>query len=576
MTDKTRSKILHGKPASTGIAIGQVWILEDKTGTVRPDKIADEEIERHLEKLERGLRLQQDHYLDLKEKADDEEVEAILDAQVQTLRDPELNRKIEGKISDDHYGVEYAIFSTFNEYIQLLEDAQAQWAKDRTIDIVSIRDQLIDATQEKKKEYLIDEGAVIFANEISPTVMIQLSQLNVSGIVMQKGGATSHAVILSQSLGIPCVIGVPWSRLNLKKGTEVIVDGDSGQLILAPSGKEVLGFQKRKEEQRVQIEKALKWAQRPDTTSCGASFTLRANVEFLEELPRISTHGARGVGLLRTETILFGVSEFDVSDQVRFYRQVLEASGEHTVTIRLFDAGGDKLLDNVETEANPFLGWRGIRMLLDETGLLKRQLEAIYRVSEYFEGKLRILIPMVSGMHEIRQIHKLCGEVCDTLRKDRVGFDRNIPIGIMVEVPSVALMADTIAGHVDFFSIGTNDLTQYTLAVDRGNEKISQLYEPIHPSIWKLIRMTTEGAEKHGIPVSVCGEMASQPMAAACLLGMGINDLSMNSGSIPKVKSLLCSHSLVEMKDLSEAVLNAEDSQDVYEIFENFGRKIAS
>ncbi len=561
-------KILSGKPAAQGIGIGTVWILPDENKAIRPEKIKKNEIEKHIKKFESAREYLTIEYEKIKNIPADYELAEIIDAQIQTLNDPEVKLSIEKKIRVDYYTVEYAIFSTFNEYIQLLQAANAKWANERMIDVVSIRDEMIEATWEKKKDFDVKEGQVVFATDISPTNMVKLSHIKISGIVMKKGGFTSHAVILSQSLGIPCVINANWDRLSLKKGYDVIIDGSTGQVILWPSWKQSEEYRKRRLDGLVRYEKALEWAQKANRTTCGYPFVLRANVEFLEELPRLESHGAKGIGLLRTETLLFEAEEFDVNQQVNFYRNVAKASKNESVTIRLFDAGGDKILENSDFESNPFLGWRGVRMLLDKKDLLKNQLEAIYRVSGEFPGKLKILIPMVSRLEEILAVKKLCKTVQRVLSKKSVHFDEGVKIGVMVEVPSIALTAGRIAKHCDFFSIGTNDLTQYTLAVDRGNERISYLFDSFHPAIWKLIKMTKDAADRHGIPVAICGEMASKPEAAACFLGMGINDLSMNTASLPAVKSVLCSHARNEMEKLSADVLKSEALKEIHELLE--------
>lgn len=567
---KHHSKRIKGTPASAGIGRGTAWILKDDQPSVRPELISSDEVPAHIEKFQKAKKEVLDDYRQLKNLAEDDDVAEILDAQIQTLNDPELQASIEQKISKKLYGVIYAIFSSFNEYIQLMENTEVRWLQERTIDLVSIRDQMIQATKKRKKEHIVQKGAVVMATEVSPTIMVQLSRLDISGIVMEHGGLTSHAVILSQSLGIPCIVAAPWKRLNIQNGTEVLIDGDTGEVVFFPDKDDEEEFETREEDHQKAFKKALQWIKKPNKTECGTAFTLRANIEFLEELPRISRFGAQGVGLLRTETVLFQAEQFDVDDQVEFYTQVAEAAKDDSVTIRLFDAGGDKILDNVDTEANPFLGWRGVRMLLDEKELLEKQLEAIYRVSGKFPGKLKLLIPMISGLEEFLTVKSHIQKVVRKLKRQSVAIDESVPVGIMVEVPSTALLAETFAKYADFFSIGTNDLTQYTLAVDRVNDKISTLFQPNHPAIWRLITLTKQGADAHDIPVAVCGEMASDPIAAACLLGMGIRDLSMHTGAIPGVKSILCNRSLARMAELSEQVRQAEKTSQVQEVFDNW------
>lgn len=570
MKQVSHSIDLTGKAVSSGIGIGLATILSTKSMTVRPDKIDQKEIELHLQKLRDSRKILLSEYEVLKEESNLQSAKDILEAQIQTLKDPEVNKQVQLKIESERLSVGYAIFSTLNEYIQLLEGSGVKWASDRAVDIVAIRDEWINVVSENRREISIKKGDVIFAEEIPPALMVKISRIKVAAIVMEKGGDTSHAVILSQSLGIPCVINTHWNRYQVNEGMSVIVDGLDGHVIINPDDQQLAHYEGRRERDHTRVKESLKWAKKANVTKCGVPYFLRANVEFLEELPKIETYGAKGIGLLRTETILFETTEFDVREQVEFYTKVLNATGSESVTIRLFDAGGDKLIDDKSSEANPFLGWRGVRMLLDEPQLLKKQLEALYIVSGNFIGRLKILVPMVSRLEEVTALKKVAEEVRSDLNRRKIQYDKKIPIGIMVEVPSIVMMANKIAAYVDFFSIGTNDLTQYTLAVDRGNEKISALFDSYHPAIWRMIKMTKDAADRHNIPISVCGEMASKPEAAACLMGMGINDLSMNTSAIPNVKAILCNHTMKELTELSNRVLAEDELKGIHKLFSSW------
>ncbi len=578
MSDKTdltheKSKIVNGMPASPGIGAGKPWIFPRKGASVQPEKISDNQTESEITHFNQAVEKIENQFRQMADEADDTEIKKIIESQLLVLHDPELHKSVIRKIKKEHFTAVFSIFDALNEYITMLESADAVWARERTIDIVSIRDQLVMAVQQKEQEEFQLDGSVVFAAELSPTEMISLSRSKISGIVLHKGGLTSHAVILAQSLGIPCVVGVNWSKLNPNQHEHVILDGDQGEVVFSPDS----AMQKKIDERGIRQEKvrkeALKWAGLPSETKCGHKFTIRANVEFENELPRIKTHGADGVGLLRTETLLLRAKDFDVKEQIAFYKKVLASADNKPVIIRLFDAGGDKLLDNYETEANPFLGWRGVRMLLDEQKLLEQQVEAIVRVSADYKGEVKIMVPMISTLTEVDRMKDVVESVKEKLIKDGVITDVHIPFGIMVEVPAVAMMANEFAKKVDFFSIGTNDLTQYTLAVDRGNEKISKLFRPSHPAIWRMIKLIKEGADSASIPVSVCGEMASVSEYAACFIGMGINELSMTTNQIPMVKMALRKSELKNLEKLAEDVCSSGSVKETEEIFSNWKKQ---
>lgn len=572
-SNPAREKKITGTPASPGIGFGPPWILPGTISNVKPERIPEEQAAAELQHFNEAVEKLTNQFNELKEISSDKDVEQIIESQVMVLHDPELHKSIRSKIEEEHYSAVFSIFDSLNEYIKILDAAQADWAKERTIDVVSIRDQLVAVVQQTEKEEIIADGAVVFAVEISPTEMINLSRSDVSGIVLKKAGLTSHAVILAQSLGIPCVVGINWTGLNLNQHQRVAIDGDSGKVLLSPSDQVIKHLEKRSQEKEKELQEALAWSGKPSKTACGSSFTLRANIEFANELERLNSHGAEGVGLLRTETLLFREKEFGINAQIEFYRNVLNKSEGDPVTIRLFDAGGDKLTEDFDKESNPFLGWRGVRMLLDKPALLRNQLEAVYRVSGEFPGQVSLLVPMISTIGEIQKVKAVAAEVVQQLDSDRVPYDPKLPIGIMVEVPAVALLAKEFAQHADFFSIGTNDLTQYTLAVDRGNDRISNMYNPAHPAIWKFISLIKEGADSAGIPVTVCGEMASKPELAACFIGLGITELSMTTSQIPSVKKFLCNSQKADLEKLSAAVLESRSSDEITELLQTFKKQ---
>ena len=562
-SDSKNTEILNARPASPGIVIGKAWVLPSEKIIIRPGKIKPDETDFNIAKTEKGFRDTEQKLRELKSQHMNNTYRDIAETQIQILSDPELKSQIKSRITEQNFGAVYSVFSSFNDYIQLLETSGVPLMQERSIDVVSLRDMVIQAIENKSDNLSVPDGAVVFAHEISPTQMFELSKFRIGGIVLQKGGLTSHAVILAQSLGIPCVVGALWSALPVSSDKTIALDAYTGEVFINPEKENIAEFQKRIEIHEKGVIEAGKWVEKENKTQCGTTFTLRGNIEFLEELPRLAPNGAMGVGLLRTEALFLKSKDFDVKAQMDFYGSILKATGSDPVTIRLFDAGGDKLFGAEIQEDNPFLGWRGVRMLLDKPDLLERQLEAILRISGSYPGKIRILIPMVSTLEEISLVKDHLAKVQKQLRKEGDNVDENIPLGIMIEVPSMCVLADAAAKMVDFFSIGTNDLTQYTLAVDRGNERISGLFQNDHPAVWRLMHMSIRAAESNGIPVAVCGEMAGRPEYAALLLGMGVSEFSMNPASVPFVKSLLCKQTIDELKASSGKLLECSTAEQV-------------
>ncbi|MEX2601372.1 MAG: phosphoenolpyruvate--protein phosphotransferase [Balneolaceae bacterium] len=550
---------LTGRPASPGIARGEAWITRENRIHVRQSRVEEDKIPQELEAFQSARAHAEKQLLKLIELQSDETVHEILEAQIQIINDPEIQSKIESYIRDEQFSAEYSIFKAYNEYIELLDQSGQSWAIDRSIDITSVRDSMIRGISGEQRVSRAPKGAVIFTEELSPADLLELHQAGVSAIIMQRGGITSHAVILAQSFGIPCIIGVTWREHLKESRAPVIADADAGELFVYPTESIQRTFQQKLREKELHKEEDNRLIQAPNKTGCGTSFILRANVEFLEELPRVGQFRAEGIGLLRTEALFLQDGYFDTEKHLEFYNEILEKTGDQPVTIRLLDIGGDKLPGYDIREANPFLGWRGIRVLLDERRLLEQQLRSILRAAAAHPGRVRILVPMVSDLTEFEEFQKEYDRVASLLEAEGVTVDERIPAGLMVEVPAIALKAHEAAQVADFFSIGSNDLTQYTLAADRGNERVASLYQTSHPAVWRLIKMACEAADQAGIPIHVCGEIAGKPPLAAALLGMGIRELSMNPASIPGVKKVLCRHKISDFKELLASILDSTD-----------------
>ena len=448
-----------------------------------------------------------------------------------------------------------------------MKESGSELFQQRIVDLENLRDRFIDVICDDKKSFSIEKGTILVTKELSPTELVSLHANGLSGLVMEKGGITSHAALIAQSLEIPCIVSAK-NATSKAFNVKGILDGREGILILDPE-KEILDKYKIKLEKLKKTQRRLlKNINEPSLTKSGTEFFLSANIEFESELGQLAKYNAKSIGLLRTEGLLFS-NKIGFEDQVRFYESVLSAT-EGSVTFRLFDVGGDKLNAKIPEEANPFLGWRGIRMLLDEKDLLETQLKALLICAGKNKGRVKILIPMVSVEEEIFELKK----VIATLQKDLSGsgykIDKEIALGAMIEVPSAALNAENLARHLDFMSIGTNDLTQYTMAVDRGNEKICSLYQQQHPSLWKLIKITAEASLKTNTEIAVCGELAGNVLGACGLVGLGIRNLSMIPNAIPRIKEELISHDDSELKELAESFLAASNTTQIKEIFEDW------
>ncbi len=562
---------LKGLPASPGIVMGKASVYKRKQPVVQPTKIAPGETEKHCERFKEARKSTIRELKRVRRGTDDRETAEILATQIEIVNDPDLAEQIRSYIEEELLNVGYAVYKAFHHYIEMITSNDADLLKDRVIDIEDMRDRLIQSVERRSSEPTIDPSSIVVTDELTPSDLVKLASQDMKALVMDSGGLTSHTSIIAHSIGITSVVGLQRVCQLIKSGDDIIVDGNEGVVVVRPSDETHQKYERKLEEQRKRLKQHQEILKQPSETTDGHPFRLRANIEFKEELPNLETYRAEGIGLLRTESLYLSEGRFgDYQAQEEFYKTVMEEVGNDFVAIRLFDAGGDKFYDQPLREDNPFLGWRGIRMLLDERELLRIQLEGILRVSGHFPNQIGILLPMVSTLEELEETRRELDRLIDSLKQEGVEVDENIQLGVMVEVPSVAIQAREFAKQVDFFSIGTNDLTQYTLAVDRGNELISDLYQQTNPAVWSLIDNTIDAANEYDINVAVCGEIAADPVAAACLVGMGIDDLSMAPASIPEVKEVLIQHSYSELKSLADKIRGAGSNTDIQEIFNDW------
>lgn len=568
MTSKEEKEhtIIHGISANTGIAIGEVVCLNNKRKKVSPKPILESEIEHHLECFQKGRDTLVAELSDMLSYLDANSA-AIIETQKQIVLDVEIENRVQLIIREELLSCDFAVYRTFCDFIERLKESGSELFRQRIVDLENLRDRFIDVIFNGESSLNIKKGTILVTKELSPTELVSLHEGGLSGLVMEKGGVTSHAALIAQSLEIPCIVNAKNATSKAING-KGILDGRDGMLILDPNEKVLDEYKTKLKKIKRTHKRLLKNILEPSITKSGTEFLLSANIEFESELDQLRKYNANNIGLLRTEGLIFS-NRISFEEQAKFYESVL-GGVEGTVTFRLFDVGGDKLNARLPEEANPFLGWRGIRMLLDERELLETQLKALLICAGKNIDRVKILVPMISVEEEILKIKSIIESIQNKLISEGIEIDENVALGAMIEVPSAALNAEKLAKHLDFMSIGTNDLTQYTLAVDRGNEKICALYQQQHPAIWSLIKTTAEAAKKTDTELSVCGELAGDILGSCGLIGLGITNLSMSSGSIPKVKEELISHEESEFKLLSENFLNASNTNQIKEIFEDW------
>ncbi|MGC9100599.1 MAG: phosphoenolpyruvate--protein phosphotransferase [Caldisericum sp.] len=535
-------KHLKGIPVSKGISLGFAVVYLKRKIEVNnsKDSVPIEEKKKILEKaLEKTKEEIQSTYENLK-KSNPKEAE-IFEAHLLVLEDPTLQEKI-NKYLESQYNLPYAVKSAFEEFIEALQNLQSEYMKERAQDLYDILDSLLRNILNVPKVDLsnLPPQSIVVAVDLTPSDTASLDRKNVLGFITEKGGPTSHTAILAEALGIPAVVGVEELFESIHDGDELIIDGTNGDVFVNPAEetkKQYTNLKKEKEEEeRLLKEKAKEFAY----TKGGKRIEVAANIGSPKDVDKALEMGAEGVGLYRTE-FLFLDRDTPPTEEEQFeaYKIVAERFKPHPVIIRTLDIGGDKQIPylNLEKELNPFLGVRAIRLCLKEKDLFKTQLRAILRASAF--GNVLIMYPMIAIKDEIIEANKVLNEVKEDLRRENIPFNENIKVGIMVEIPSAALNAEELVDYVDFFSIGTNDLTQYTYASDRTNENLSYLYRPLDSPILKLIKFTVDASHMKGKWTGVCGELAGDPEAIPILVNLGVDELSMSPSKIPEAKRII-------------------------------------
>jgi phosphotransferase system enzyme I (PtsI) len=557
-----------GMPASPGIVIGPVHLLLWEVPDVPHRIIPDEAVPAEITRLHDALEQAKQRLMKVRQRAErhaGEEEAAIFEVQIAILADQELIGSVEALIRQN-IGVEKAFDLILIEWRQNFARHTQPMIRERVGDLTDVHIRVLSVLLGLPDHDPVDvskgANAILVTHDLTPSLTVQLDREAISGIATDAGTRTSHVAILARSLGLPAVVGLRDATLRLKAGSEIILDGSSGVIIPNPSDAQIAAYAARAAREAADTAELESLSTAEPVTLDGVRITLRANVDLPEEAEAAAHSGAEGVGLMRTEFLVVGRAAMpDEEEQYKAYTKVVKAFGDKPVVIRTFDVGGDKLpVGGYPTEANPFLGWRAIRMCLDEPELFKTQLRALLRAAMH--GDVRIMLPLVVTVEEVWQARTLLEEAAAELDARGVDYRHNLPLGVMVETPAAVIAVDTLVKDVAFFSIGTNDLVQYTLAVDRGNANLAERFTPLHPAVLKLIQRTVEAGHENSLEVSVCGEMASQPVMAFALIGLGVRQLSVAARSVAIVKRIVRGVSAEVAREAALAALNARTARE--------------
>ena len=560
----------EGAGVSPGMACGKIHVVRDDLDDVSRYRIAPSQIPDEIGRFETALIQTRMQILEMQQRIAESigaKDAAIFDAHLLVVEDRTLIDEVLRKLETDLCNVEWVFQEVATRYAETLNKIDDPYLRERALDIQDVTKRVIRNLQGKApKTFLaLSELHILVAHNLTPSDTASMNRANVLGIATDLGSRTSHAAILARSLNIPAVVGLHDITAKLETGQHVLVDGSDGLLIVNPAP-ETIAHYAELESRRARVVSQLKQLRTTrSTTRDGRHIVLSANIELPEDVEAVAANGAEGIGLYRTEFLYLNRTTLPTEDeQFETYRKVAERVRPDPLIIRTFDLGGDKLAPgtvDITDELNPFLGWRAIRLCLENIDIFKTQLRAILRASAV--GNIKIMFPMISGLEELRGAKAVLAECHEELRRSGVPLDEEIEVGAMIEIPSAAICANVLASEVDFFSIGTNDLIQYTLAVDRVNEKIAHLYEPTHPAILRLLRMIAEAAHAHHIWVGVCGEMAGDVALVPLLLGLGMDELSAGATSVPRVKRAVQSLAIPECRELVEETLKLNTSSEI-------------
>ncbi|MEN0372273.1 phosphoenolpyruvate--protein phosphotransferase [Staphylococcus aureus] len=569
------SKLIKGIAASDGVAIAKAYLLVEPDLTFdKNEKVTD--VEGEVAKFNNAIEASKVELTKIRNNAEVQlgaDKAAIFDAHLLVLDDPELIQPIQDKIKNENANAASALTDVTTQFVTIFESMDNEYMKERAADIRDVSKRVLSHILgvELPNPSMIDESVVIVGNDLTPSDTAQLNKEFVQGFATNIGGRTSHSAIMSRSLEIPAIVGTKSITQEVKQGDMIIVDGLNGDVIVNPTEDELIAYQDKRERYFADKKELQKLRDADTVTVDGVHAELAANIGTPNDLPGVIENGAQGIGLYRTEFLYMGRDQMPTEEeQFEAYKEVLEAMDGKRVVVRTLDIGGDKELSylNLPEEMNPFLGYRAIRLCLAQQDIFRPQLRALLRASVY--GKLNIMFPMVATINEFREAKAILLEEKENLKNEGHDISDDIELGIMVEIPATAALADVFAKEVDFFSIGTNDLIQYTLAADRMSERVSYLYQPYNPSILRLVKQVIEASHKEGKWTGMCGEMAGDETAIPLLLGLGLDEFSMSAMSILKARRQINGLSKNEMTELANRAVDCATQEEVIELVNNY------
>lgn len=561
---RLRERRFRAIPASHGVLIGTAVVIRPEAPHVITEQLPPEQIHREFKRFNNAVEScshELETVLSMAQESIPQSVAAIIESQILILKDFTVNESIMKRIGQG-ISSERAVIEEFDAQQQILYGAKDAFLRERAVELEHIKQRLLAHLRQKKAVHSVPKNSIVVTSSLTPSEIMLYNESGMSGFITEISGIASHMSILARSLHIPAVIGLRNATKYIESGTPLIVDGYAGVIIAHPRPETIDKYIRRKSDLDKKEQKYGKLAKLPSQTTDGRKVHLHANIDTVEDIDAAIASGSNGIGLVRTEHLIIKLNRFPTEEeQVRWYSELAERAYPLPITIRAFDVGNDKTIDALSPEANPALGLRGIRLLMKHKELLISQVRAVLRASHH--RNIRLMLPMVTSLSELQKTRTLIEKCKNLLRKEGLAFDPSTPIGVMIETPSAALMARELGAMADFFSIGTNDLTQYTLAADRLNPNVANIYDALHPAVLRLLKLTVDAARYHNIPVGVCGEIAGHAAATELLIGLGIVELSVVPPLLPELKKRIRKTSYASSVLLANEVLQYSSGSEI-------------